>query len=283
VPSLRAANLIWRIPVKTLARLLLGRKTYERLLHIWKSTKLSLRSSKITLKKKVFPPNPEERHLNIGGGNWYYRRWENIDLYADQVFVDYRIDLRLRAPIGLPDGCAKVIFSSHVLEHMSDESCLFILKECHRLLKPRGILRISVPDMDKALQAYTVNDTLFFDKGGVRCVGDSIERKLVNFFASYKKDNYSGGPVVAPAVVTERLGSLDKYEFVRWCVSLIPADAPYKAHVNGYDFPKLKSFLEASGFGEVVRSEHRGSSVPTMRTTAFDNRPMVSLFVEAFK
>lgn len=233
--------------------------------------------------KKLYPPNRNERYLNIGGGNWYYPRWENIDLYADDIFVDYRIDLRLKQPIPVSDSCAVIIFSSHVLEHMSDEDCFFVLRECYRILKPEGILRIVIRDMDKALEAYRARDDRFFDEGGALCIGDSIERKLVNFFASYAKDGYRGGPIVSPELVREKLRALDKYQFITWCAGLIPEDAPYKAHVNGYDFAKLKKFIKEVGFRKVVKSEHRKSSAKILREKAFDNCPVVSLFVDVFK
>ena len=166
---------------------------------------------------------------------------------------------------------------------MSDEDCLFVLRECHRVLKPKGLLRISVPDMDKAFEAYSANDEGFFDVGGAMCIGNSIERKLVNFFASYAQNGYSGGPIVTPEVVREKVQNLNKYEFVKWCVSIIPQNAPYKAHVNGYDFKKIKRIIKTAGFHNITRSKYRKSSSLILRNKAFDNYPAISLFVEAFK
>lgn len=238
---------------------------------------------KTLLMKRMFPVNPQCHYLNIGGGNWYFPKWENVDLYADDAFIDYKIDLRLKKKIPLKDSCAGVIYSSHVFEHMLDEECLFLLRECHRVLKPKGILRISVPDMDKAFQAYFINNERFFDDGGVRCCGESIERKIVNFFASYKKNGYNGGPIVSPEVVSEKVKTSDKYEFVKWCRSIIPHDAPNKIHVNGYDFKKLKDLIKIAGFHKIERSKYQKSSCRMLRNKAFDNRPITSLFVEASK
>lgn len=263
----------------------LGRGISRPILRAWRHAKNTMRRYRRFFLKRFFPPNSKKRCLNIGGGNWSYPRWENVDFYADEDFIDYKIDLRLKKAIDLPEGCAGLIFCSHILEHMPDDACLFMLKEGFRLLGPGGIMRVSVPDMDKALEAYAANSMEFFDfyKGGVTCVGNSIEKRLVNFFASYKKGDYSGGPPVSPEVVKEKLKSLNKYEFVKWCASLIPEDAQYKAHVNAYDFDKIRSFLKEAGFKEVARSEYRRSSVAELRKRAFDTRPVASLFVEAFK
>ena len=237
----------------------------------------------VPLMKRLFKPYHLERRINIGGGNWYYPRWENIDYWADDKYVDYRLDLRGKKRLPLQDECVALVFSSHCLEHMSDEDSLFTLEECYRIMKPGGVIRISVPDMDKAFTAYRNNDLGFFEKGGVSCKGNSIERRLVNFFASYATQDYSGGPPVSVEEVRDMLEELDKYSFCRWCVSLIPDDAPHRAHVNAYDFAKLKTFLSSCGFTDVRRSAYRQSLIPTMRSAAFDVRPVVSLYVEALK
>jgi hypothetical protein len=136
--------------------------------------------------------------------------------------------------------------------------------------------------MEKALEAYKSNNIRFFNEGGVTCVGDSLERKLVNFFASYRtSDGYSGGPIVSVKLVQEKLQSLNKYEFVNWCVNQIPNDALYKAHINGFDFEKMKKFLSETGFNNIVKSDYRGSAALELRHERFDNKPLVSLFVEA--
>jgi hypothetical protein len=237
----------------------------------------------IALKKKLFRPRPKQRFLNFGGRNWYYPRWENIDFYADPLFVDYKIDLRKKIPIPLPDNCAQLIFASHLLEHLSDEDCKFVLAEGFRLLHSNGIIRISVPDMDKAFKAYKEVDDLFFSDGGITVSGENIESKLVNFFASYEMNGYSGGPHVSKDEVQFMFNSLDKYDFVSWCISQIPENAPYKAHINGYDYDKIRRFLFSTGFSNVIKSDYRKSTVPVFREKPFDNRQKVSLFVEATK
>lgn len=244
----------------------------------------TVRKLQIRIKRKLYPPDPNSRYLNIGGGNWYHPRWENIDHYVDPFYIDYKVDLRLKSPIELPANCAKLIFSSHILEHLSDEDCLFILEDSYRLLQQGGYVRISVPDMEKALKAYKESDNHFFDQGGVTCIGNSLERKLVNFFASYRtSDGYSGGPIVSDEIVREKLQSLNKYEFVHWCVEKIPQNATYKAHINGFDFAKLKKFLSQTGFRKIEKSSYKSSTVPELRHNNFDNKPMVSLYVEAQK
>ncbi len=50
---------------------------------------------------------------------------------------------------------ADVVYSSHTLEHFSKNDGLHFLKQCHRVLKPNGIIRIVVPDLKDIIARYT--------------------------------------------------------------------------------------------------------------------------------
>jgi len=54
-----------------------------------------------------------------------------------------------------PDEYADLIYASHLLEHLSYNNTLAILKEWYRVLKKGGIIRISVPDFDKLIEVYS--------------------------------------------------------------------------------------------------------------------------------
>ena len=231
--------------------------------------------------KHVLPPRPHRRRLNLGGGRWYRPRWENVDQFDDPLFVDHRLDLREDPRLPVEDACTELVFSSHCLEHVEDRVASLVLADCHRVMIPGGTIRIAVPDMDKAFAAYRRRDHSFFDHGGVTCRGKTLEEKLVCFFASYSLADYRGGPRVPAAEVRAAIGTMCSHEFCRWCVSRIPAHATYLGHVNAYDFTKVRRLLEAVGFCEIRRSSYRASSVRTLRSAAFDNRPTVTLYVEA--
>jgi len=50
---------------------------------------------------------------------------------------------------GIPfaDGTVETVFSSHMLEHMTDPAGEVLLRECHRVLAPGGVLRVAVPEV----------------------------------------------------------------------------------------------------------------------------------------
>lgn len=229
------------------------------------------------------PPAPRRppAKLNIGGGNWYRRGWHNVDLYALDAFVDFRTDFRTGDALPLADASITTAFSSHVVEHISDEEVANIAAEVARVMRPGGTFRISTPDPDKAFAAYDRGDHEFFDRGGVTCKGPTIEHKLVNFFASYRAGDHSGGPEVERGEILAALD--DRSAFPRWCVEQIPADAPYRGHVNSWSGERLRQLLLGAGFVDVRVCGYRQSFLPELREDGFDNRPTVSVFVEAVR
>lgn len=46
------------------------------------------------------------------------------------------------------------VFCSHLLEHLHPDDSGFCIKEVYRVLKPGGIFRIAVPDLDKIVADY---------------------------------------------------------------------------------------------------------------------------------
>jgi SAM-dependent methyltransferase len=56
------------------------------------------------------------------------------------------------------DGSISHIYSSQMLEHLRKEDAMRCLKECYRVLKPGGVLRIHVPDLDGMIRDYDTND-----------------------------------------------------------------------------------------------------------------------------
>lgn len=242
----------------------------------------SVERRRVARSRKNTPPDPDSRKLNLGAGRWHEPGWEVVDLYADPWFIDYRIDLRGEYTLPIASGCTELVFSSHTIEHMSDSSVRRLLAESYRVLRPGGVIRVATPNGERAVEAYQAGDHSFFDRGGVTCVGPSLERKLVNYFASYRDDNHSGGPIVDDQKVRDHI-HLSVPAFAEWCASLIPATAPYVAHVNGFDATKLVSMFVDAGFSDAHESDYRASSVEELRGAAFDNRPRVSLFVEASK
>lgn len=89
--------------------------------------------------------------LNLGCGNRFHKDWINIDFFqADKDVLQH--DLNKGIP--LPDKSFDIVYHSHVLEHLSQAEAKAFLKECYRVLKPNGILRVTIPDLEKIARTY---------------------------------------------------------------------------------------------------------------------------------
>jgi predicted SAM-dependent methyltransferase len=90
-------------------------------------------------------------YLNLGCGHRYHPDWINIDT-APQGPGVLKHDFTRGIP--LPDGSCDVVYHSAVLEHIRRSDVLPFIRECQRVLKPGGIIRIGVPDLEKLCQLY---------------------------------------------------------------------------------------------------------------------------------
>jgi len=97
--------------------------------------------------------------LHLGCGPMARRGWINCDL-KPLPGVDLRCDLRR----GLPFASASMVHVAavHVLQDLAWLDIPPLLGELHRVLAPGGMLRIGVPDLDKAIDAYVRNDASYF-------------------------------------------------------------------------------------------------------------------------
>jgi predicted SAM-dependent methyltransferase len=90
--------------------------------------------------------------LHIGCGDIDAPGFLNIDARpAPHVHIVTSSLFRLSM---VPDGVADMVYMCRVLEHVPLDKVVATLKEMHRVLRPDGILRLSVPDLDLMIDAY---------------------------------------------------------------------------------------------------------------------------------
>jgi predicted SAM-dependent methyltransferase len=134
--------------------------------------------------------------VHLGCGPDIRPGWVNIDMalrpphdfdpaaHAGTLLVSY--DLRQGLPL---DGqsCA-LIYSSHFFEHLEYRNGAALLRDCYRVLKPGGVLRLCMPNYRACFEAYLQHDCDFFrlvDYGlaepETRTLGDYMTYSLYQF------------------------------------------------------------------------------------------------------
>lgn len=104
--------------------------------------------------KPISPEKQAPVMLNLGCGNRWHEKWQNYDFvsHAPQVKT-----CNLNQGIPLESNSADVVYHSHLLEHFTKPAAVNFIKECHRVLKSGGIIRVAVPDLEKIAEEYLKN------------------------------------------------------------------------------------------------------------------------------
>lgn len=95
------------------------------------------------------------RLLNFGCGSTLHPDWVNVDAAPANSTV---IACDVRRGLPFADEYFDAAYGSHVLEHLDPAAGAAVLQECRRVLKPGGILRVIVPDLETIAKLYL--DTL---------------------------------------------------------------------------------------------------------------------------
>lgn len=96
----------------------------------------------------------QEVKLHLGCGEIRLSGWSNVDLVGAGA-ADFIWDLR--EPLPFPDGTVSAIFHEHLLEHLTYWQGVALFRECRRLLRPGGVLRLGVPDFGRYARDYAMD------------------------------------------------------------------------------------------------------------------------------
>jgi predicted SAM-dependent methyltransferase len=96
------------------------------------------------------------RKLQLGTGGNVYDGWLNTDIHDfrrtnEAVFMD------AREPFPLPDASFDVVFSEHMIEHLTYADGQRCLRECLRVLRPGGRIRVATPSLERLTRLYDGN------------------------------------------------------------------------------------------------------------------------------
>jgi predicted SAM-dependent methyltransferase len=150
-----------------------------------------------------------KKMLNIGCGHRYHKEWVNIDVDPAGPEV-IKADITRGLPFG--ENSFDVVYHSNVLEHLPAHMGINLVRECLRVLKPGGTLRINVPDLEKMTHEYLTQ--LAKARSGDSLAGHNYDWILIEMFDQVSR-NQSGGEMAKylsqpelpnPSYLRQRLG-----------------------------------------------------------------------------
>jgi SAM-dependent methyltransferase len=89
--------------------------------------------------------------LHLGCASTILAGWINVDLFGP-LPADVALDVR--RPLPIADASVDAIFTEHMLEHLTYGEAVALIRECARVLRPGGVLRIVVPDFEEPARSY---------------------------------------------------------------------------------------------------------------------------------
>ena len=258
--------------------------------------------------------------LNLGCGTHYHNDWTNLDFISTGESV---IAYNLLNGIPFDQNSFDVIYHSHVLEHFEEKDGANFIKHCFNVLKPGGIIRIAVPDLEQIVRNY------------IKYLDASLEQNkqaehnynwtLIELYDQTVR-NYSGGKMgdylksnmPNPDFVYSRIGKpknstsinyplhrpsplrfINPKTYLRKIKSMLLSSEEKKAlkigrfrlqgevHLCMYDRFSLKRLLKNVGFKDVEVKDAFKSSIPDWNNYNLDANGEIrkpdSLFMEAVK
>ncbi len=92
--------------------------------------------------------------LHIGCGRNYFDGWINIDNNIENNIQHMDLQWDLRLPLPFQENSVDYIFNEHFLEHLTVDESQRVLKDCLRVLKVGGVLRVAMPDLADTVALY---------------------------------------------------------------------------------------------------------------------------------
>ncbi|GFE82040.1 hypothetical protein GCM10011487_40400 [Steroidobacter agaridevorans] len=244
-------------------------------------------------------------YFNIGSGSFWHPRWTNVDFVSDHYSGVQRDvvhhDLMSLAPLPIQTSAAKVIYTSHTIEHIKEAAVAKLFEEAYRCLIPGGILRVTTgPDADTDYAAMMRGDANWFYwdtwyhspgtyerqyKGPADMV-PLEERWLDHVASALAPNNLAPSRKFAAAEIREVINSMSKEEALDYFTGLCSFDPsrPHN-HISWWNAAKIERFMRDAGFQTVYRSGYGQSASPVMRNSRlFDStHTQMSVYVEAVR
>lgn len=197
------------------------------------------------------------------------KRYERLKRTDPQII---RWDLRRGIPFA--DASFDVVYHSHFLEHLPKSRALLFLRECHRVLKSGGLLRVVIPDLrywaERFLESFAKMQQATTP---LECHEMSIDNLIGQMVHAEHSSTREQRPAIRFIEGLIRGGTHQTGELHRWM----------------YDIFTLSRILQKTGFVDLQAQTATSSRLPGFTAFCLDTdedgsvRKPESLYMEAEK
>jgi hypothetical protein len=210
--------------------------------------------------------------VNIGSGDRDWNGWLLLDEVSFRKTRQFRSTPNCTIP--LTDGAADLVYSSHHLEHLDDNSVSRIVAETNRILCESGYFVVKIPNFSLFLGNYIANNHELLKFCGVHDVVHTWKEHGVPSTAatqtammfcgywnthyghhfsrqiSHSQDAYHGPPMLSESKIDSALRTLSIRELSKYFNRVALSDPKFKQfnHQNAWDTWGFIHSVEELGF-----------------------------------
>jgi predicted SAM-dependent methyltransferase len=285
VSNQKKAGLFQRLSGKFM---IIAKMTYKNLLPLTKFLKS-------TSNERL--PIDDMPYLNLGSGtNWVEEKTIGLDIngssddFGNRIasVCDVEFDLSSGNALPFENDRFSGVYSSHCIEHLDEINTKHVFKEAFRVVKPGGVFRVTVPDIELYFDNYDAKHLFFFNWIRSKNIYsyDSWLRFITREFAGAVVDDYSDGELLALYADLGRDAYLEKFQLEQNQCADVSKNIP-DIHKSFWTHAKMIGFLKEAGFKDAYKTERFGSRIGDFadpNSTSFNyTRPGISLYVEGIK
>jgi predicted SAM-dependent methyltransferase len=257
-------------------------------------------------KASLTPTANKSMLLNLGCGQRIHPDWVNVDFSQSCSGI---ISHDLTSGLPFCSESFEAVYHSHLLERFTKNHAPVFLKDCFRVLKPGGIIRVVVPDLETITRIYLLLleksvkgdpearrrydwimlelfDHIVRTKAGGEMLNSGLDENFVienmGFQVKSSMPIIRSSPHFRNQTSSQSENTLDPCKIGQFCLS---------AEINQwmYDRYSLHKLLQEAGFEEIKICRADESRIPDFNSYLLDidanssTRMPNSLFMEARK